>query len=32
LLPFAALYLAARCVLAMAEHAWRASRAVPGGG
>jgi N-acetylglucosaminyl-diphospho-decaprenol L-rhamnosyltransferase len=32
LLPFAALYLASRCVLAMAEHAWRASRAVPGGG
>ena len=25
LLPFAAVYLGARCVLAMAEHAWRAS-------
>jgi len=24
-LPFAAVYLASRCVLAMAEHAWRAS-------
>jgi N-acetylglucosaminyl-diphospho-decaprenol L-rhamnosyltransferase len=32
LLPFAALYLAARCVLAMAEHAWHASRPDPGGG
>ncbi len=26
LLPFAAVYLAARCALAMAEHAWHASR------
>jgi N-acetylglucosaminyl-diphospho-decaprenol L-rhamnosyltransferase len=30
LLPFAAVYLAGRCVLAMAEHAWRASRPAPG--
>jgi N-acetylglucosaminyl-diphospho-decaprenol L-rhamnosyltransferase len=29
LLPFAAIYLAARCVLAMAEHAWHASRPSP---
>jgi N-acetylglucosaminyl-diphospho-decaprenol L-rhamnosyltransferase len=28
-LPFAALYLLARCGLAMAEHAWRAVRADP---
>ena len=32
LLPFAALYLAARFLLAIAEHAWRASRAVPARG
>jgi N-acetylglucosaminyl-diphospho-decaprenol L-rhamnosyltransferase len=32
LLPLAAVYLAARCVLAMAEHAWRASKASPGRG
>ena len=32
LLPFAAVYLGARCALAMAEHAWHAPRAVPGGG
>jgi N-acetylglucosaminyl-diphospho-decaprenol L-rhamnosyltransferase len=32
LLPFAAPYLAARCVLAMAEHRWRASRPSPGRG
>jgi N-acetylglucosaminyl-diphospho-decaprenol L-rhamnosyltransferase len=29
LLPFAAIYLAARCSLAMAEHAWHASRPSP---
>jgi N-acetylglucosaminyl-diphospho-decaprenol L-rhamnosyltransferase len=32
LLPFAALYLAVRCALAMAEHAWRASSPRPGRG
>jgi N-acetylglucosaminyl-diphospho-decaprenol L-rhamnosyltransferase len=32
LLPFAAVYLASRCALAMAEHAWRASRPSPGRG
>ena len=32
LLPFAAVYLAARCVLAMAEHAWHASRPGPARG
>ncbi len=32
LLPFAALYLTARCLLAIAEHAWRASRASPARG
>ena len=31
LLPFAAVYLAGRGVLAMAEHAWRASRSTPPG-
>jgi N-acetylglucosaminyl-diphospho-decaprenol L-rhamnosyltransferase len=30
MLPFAAVYLAGRCVLAMAEHAWHASRPAPG--
>ena len=29
LLPFAAVYLCARCALAMAEHAWHASRPGP---
>jgi N-acetylglucosaminyl-diphospho-decaprenol L-rhamnosyltransferase len=32
LLPFAALYLAARFLLAIAEHAWRASRPSPARG
>jgi N-acetylglucosaminyl-diphospho-decaprenol L-rhamnosyltransferase len=30
LLPFAAVYLAGRCALAMVEHAWHASRPAPG--
>jgi N-acetylglucosaminyl-diphospho-decaprenol L-rhamnosyltransferase len=29
LLPFAAVYLAGRCALAMAEHAWHAARPAP---
>jgi N-acetylglucosaminyl-diphospho-decaprenol L-rhamnosyltransferase len=32
LLPFAAVYLVTRCVLAMAEHAWHASRWSPARG